>query len=1325
MPRTCDWSPCTVEARATAAQPGCPRATSGLRLIALALWLASGAGTVGAAEPKLLLHFGFDGTVKPVKALGRHEPVQAPEDPRFVRGPQGQAVLLEKERIVCEREGNLELSAGTVLFWMQPVGWSPDQATDTYEWTFAAAGTGAEGDRLQFFKLPQPMLGFFMGQEGHVKQLWHKVGEWEADQWRFFGLTWGTGRMRLFVNGRRVAETSIADENIPVDTGPVLRLQAHLPVAFDELRIYDAPLSEGAIEEHYLRGQAGESVGGPAGDSLRPLIVIPRAATPPTVDGEAKPGEWEATSGIGGYLGIPELLVAKRQTSVRLCYDDANLYLLIESPVCEQPVTNAREHDGPVWSDVSNEILFATTGTGPSPVAQLILNLRDVHFDQRDGDKGWGPEWVSRSEVRDGVWRAEIRIPFAGTCERPPAAGDVWRFNFGHNFQEPTRFTNPAFTLAYADLRAFWRVRFGGDGEWVDMVPSFDGATATVSVRGGLGLPPAGEAEATVEVKRASSRIVDRRRIKSFDAIDGEIVISKGLASQREGRGGALEARFSQRLEDPGDYFARVTAEAGARELFRQVIPFRVQPRLLVTSRTRSKDKRLDVHWEAGGAAFREATVSASLLDAEGRRIKHASEWVSEGRTGVLSFDISGLRSVDYRLVTVVEEGDVSHTLEEEYTCFANAEWIGFAESMRERHSVPAPWKAVEVDEAAVRTLTQELSFGAGPMPSAMRAGDTALLSGPVSLTLRTSTSPFEWSAERTWVERFPDRVTFEQSGAAGDASATVKASVEFDGMTRYDVTIIPSAADTVLEAMVLEVPIRPENATLKYPYRGPYQVWDVLDLPGEVTEEYRESFTPHLWVGNDECGIAWFAESDEHCSLRDDGGFIELKKTRDGVVLRITWVDLPVKLSVPVTITFGLQPTPVRPLPMENWFALRYGSCISSPNMHVTTGYTTGAEYHVKPGVPFPARDPDRARTMVRTTHARPGRHALVYATANGMGGNVPEFRFFEQEWKNPAVCDTWTFASHGYYHWGTCPTVSTLRDFFLWSTAKAIEEYGIDGLYYDYGTVMRTANLDAGCGYLRHGKLRPTWPVFADRELRRLVYQLFMEKKGHAWFVLHNYSQMMAPIASFMTLHLDGESYQRRLGKVGAKITDDYTRLITIPRLRAMFGTQFGTVPYFLPELALSAADHGKDWLKRATRTMIALMLPHGLPIWGFYCEIPELNRYVSAQDRFGFEDSDFVPYYRLGGELRLTPDPDEGKVLVSYWRKPGDLLVVAGNVGTENYAGELLVDRGALLGEAGATLVARDAYDDAGVPTSEGRVRVEIPAKDYVLLRVGVRE
>ena len=49
-------------------------------------------------------------------------------------------------------------------------------------------------------------------------------------------------------------------------------------------------------------------------------------------------------------------------------------------------------------------------------------------------------------------------------------------------------------------------------------------------------------------------------------------------------------------------------------------------------------------------------------------------------------------------------------------------------------------------------------------------------------------------------------------------------------------------------------------------------------------------------------------------------------------------------------------------------------------------------------------------------------------------------------------------------------------------------------------------------------------------------------------------------------------------------------------------------------------------------------------------------------------------------------------------------------------------MLRDCAALFGEAGATLVARDACSNALVPLEDERVRITVSAKDYLLLRLG---
>jgi hypothetical protein len=167
-------------------------------------------------------------------------------------------------------------------------------------------------------------------------------------------------------------------------------------------------------------------------------------------------------------------------------------------------------------------------------------------------------------------------------------------------------------------------------------------------------------------------------------------------------------------------------------------------------------------------------------------------------------------------------------------------------------------------------------------------------------------------------------------------------------------------------------------------------------------------------------------------------------------------------------------------------------------------------------------------------------------------------------------------------------------------------------------------------------------------------------------------------------------------------------------------MFGTQFGTVPYFLPELARNLEDYGSPWLKRATRTMIALFLPHGVPIWGFYCDIDELNRYVAVQDQFGIEAAEFVPYYERPDEVALEPPPGPEAVLVSYWQRPGRLLIVLGNIAEQAYQGRLVL-RAEALGKAPGAVRIVDPCTGRCLTENGLSAAVAVPAKDYQLLEV----
>ena len=121
-------------------------------------------------------------------------------------------------------------------------------------------------------------------------------------------------------------------------------------------------------------------------------------------------------------------------------------------------------------------------------------------------------------------------------------------------------------------------------------------------------------------------------------------------------------------------------------------------------------------------------------------------------------------------------------------------------------------------------------------------------------------------------------------------------------------------------------------------------------------------------------------------------------------------------------------------------------------------------------------------------------------------------------------------------------------------------------------------------------------------------------------------------------------------------------------------MFGVQFGVIPYFL--IRLADRDEGTPEYTKATRTLLAMALPHGVPVWGFYCDIAELNAVLKMQDKFKIGESEFYSCFSEQRELKLVPEKKD-QVLMGYWKKAnGDYLITVGNLTSQSYSGKIQI-------------------------------------------------
>ncbi|MBI4027734.1 MAG: hypothetical protein HY360_22300 [Verrucomicrobia bacterium] len=1265
----------------------------------------------GDSEDALLFHAAFEDSVEAGKAKGHAAPTESPKSLKYVEGIAGKAISLSDERLAYELKDNLEPAHGSVLLWLQPLGWDP-MKNNEYNYFFNACLPGTpNGDKIQFFKLPNPLFYLMLGKEGKVQTMPMEIRSWRKGEWRFFAFTWEDGWMKLYVDGEPAGKSAIAREQLPSQVGDEIYCSIAEATAIDELRIFDKPLAAASVKNYflldYLKRKKAEAPSAaddtnPA-TSMRLKTVVPFVAHPPT----NLPEEWNRATEITGFLEIPSLHLTPRQTRVKLAYDANNLYFRFASKIGQKLKADAKEHDGAVYGDDSFEIFIAPSETARKPLYQFVFNSLDAHYESKDGDCSWNGAWQSRSRVSGAEWEAEAIVPFRELDVAAPRPGDCWQFNLGRNWTHPSAFTTITFNLAYSDVTRFARILFGAANAFIKVDQTLEANEK--GVKGFLSAPGPETFSAVYAVKKPDKPVLDKGGLSSFEAIPGILAVDETKQIQA-GQGDPCAFDFSGKLEAEGQYFSSLRISSPQGEWFNQVTAFEIQRPFAVTLNSLSKDGKLIVAWELNRDIGESFDLSIAFLNSAGKETLARKQKVANARKGELVFDLSSFPEKEYAVQVAAHGSLGSFKQTEKWMSCRNAEWLGFAARQSGKHAVPKPWKPIQIaDDEDIKTSQMEYRFSDQPFPQQIVSGGENLLAAPVALAVKADKQELSFQPEkRKWIEKFPDRAAFRQDLISRDLKVETKVTAEFDGMTRFDVVLSPrKKGGVVISGLVLEIPLKPQFAMLKYPYAGHLQKWSVLDLEGEVQGDWKDCFLPHLWVGNDEKGLAWFAETDEHFKLRDETRAVEIARRSGRIVMRITMVDHPVTVTEPLGYTFGLMATPSRPL-AENWSSMRFASCTSTTSRPmVSTGYTTGPEYHAKPGVPYPASDPDR---FIKSLSKDSNIKNLVYVTSNGAGDNIPEYRYYHQEWKNPAIRDTWTYASRGFFHDGICPASPSWRDFFLSSTAKAIDEYGIDGFYYDYGTVMPDTN-PVYCGYTRDGKQFPTYPIFADRELRKQIYMLFQEKGKAPWFVLHNYSKMMAPLASFCQMVLDGESYQQRLGGVGQKVANDYTQLLTLPRLRAMLGVQFGTAPVFLPEFAAEDRDNPK-----LTRTLIAWMSPLGIQPWGFNCHIAELNQFCAAQDRFGFSASEFFPCWKHRGVFMSR---EKEMPYISFWKKKNSALVAFSNLSGTPFEGGMRVNAESLWGRKANHVTAADGCSGEAIPVKDGTIQLRVDARDYRLV------
>jgi hypothetical protein len=584
-----------------------------------------------------------------------------------------------------------------------------------------------------------------------------------------------------------------------------------------------------------------------------------------------------------------------------------------------------------------------------------------------------------------------------------------------------------------------------------------------------------------------------------------------------------------------------------------------------------------------------------------------------------------------------------------------------FSEAMDQ---VLPPWTEVMaemIDEVVnVSVWGRTYGFAGDPLPTSILTGGEEVLASPVRLVGTVDKNPISWERKGAFLFRKDNaQATISGWQANGSLIVNTTSQVEFDGLMRVDMAIMPQrGASPKLEELWLEIPLKADRATLFHYWPGS---WGSAANSGAIPEEgFAMPFKPFVWLGWEEGGLSWFTESDKGWQPKDANRYIEIVRQGEETLLRLHILDSEPE-RLPLTLTFGFQATPVKPVPKDfHEWRICHGASYGIEKRPVEEGKTvldSMAELGVKTLIFHEHWTP--IQNYWETTHKAELRQLVTECHKRGIKLLLYfgyELSTLAPEWgelSDQVLVKNAQGGLAGGYHrqpeqrdYIVCYN-NRWQDDLVEGVARAMDRYGFDGVYLD-GTIepWGCANELHGCGYRDSaGNLKATYPIFAVRKLMSRLYALIHPRGG---FVnAHQSTCCVTPTLAYCHSYWDGEQFG------GGELAGDPLQKLPLAAFKAEFmGRNFGVPCEFL------VYEKPPQW---TFEHALAFTLLHDVRVrpGGYGRQLEMMSKIWKAMSDFGVSEAEWHPYWR--NQQYVSAEPESVKVSL-YMRESQVLLAVS---------------------------------------------------------------
>jgi len=1258
--------------------------------LSLLIFVFSMGPSLALDSSDLSFYLSFDRGIEADYARGQRAPAEKVRA-NFGRGLFGNALKFGRKGFELKyfTHGNVLPASGAVCFWISPLNWQKVQDGPM------------ENTGQSYFRIGGPMA---MAYNGVVNSKFANINirdshGYKKGQWTFLAASWRQGEFRTYVDGRQAGEKNF-DYELPASLPETFLLGPPWTgssgasekdrTLMDEFMIFNRALSQEEIFALFTRGNTKSirALSGIETEMPPPYAMAPAIQTagklikPPLIDANIGKEEWNGACAFGGFIN-PVTGVVENENEARVLagYDDAKLYLAIDSIAPEEAKdklmwptgvfkSDARGRDREVLEDDAFEFLVSLPRK-KAPVYSIAVNARGAMRDSRDGDASWNAQGVKvKSAGGRKTWKAEVSVPLSELGIAP----DVKEIRF--NVRRIWRMVKHAETFWSVDAKCqpVMGVVHLGSRPAFQMTTLGNLSRGKISFKGKL----SGKPGSTAKLQITCRDISESRDIRFPASGEESFIIEKNY-------GRSTLSGLSYKV-----------ASADGEILAQGTIPFATPSRMKSRLSIYPTRGLLDVHVDSLETEdLQEVSADVSLLR-PGEKTALASGRIKafDKPVSTVRLSIKDIPAGKYEVIAGVKRGGRPlGTVKTVFEKKPKPMWLGNKLGILGR--VPAPWTDMSVKDGSISCWGRQYRWDKTLFPSQVVSNGEELLSSPMRLVMKQrGRETVLTQGKMTVTERSPRRISLKSRGNIGAIAVVVSGWIEYDGLSWFDVALLPPAKSVGIDSLSLEIPFRKKRSILYY--SGSY-----TGKGTGFTGSYPRKGSMYSWLGDDYRGIQYYLHSLRGWVLDDRRNAVDILPGENENVIRFNLINKPFTLTKERSFPLALTATPVRPRPKDlRMWRFTAGGCHMMPlplqpqykyktlaggwnffHWHyfipwgaITNAGQAGWDQWEKTGR-FPV-DKKLADAMWKSRRKEPNFWNTYYMQGPCMWNGSPEYAYWWQEWKpvppmwgrtvepalNPLAPPTpsWTGNREGT----VCPSSSAI-DLSAWLLADTVKHYPITGLYCDGGGVWDCMSPyhggPGGCGYVdEKGKRHTEWQLLSARKYYRRLANIMKEADPTAFFLVHNSgAPIMAAYSSFDAFY-EGEQFAFHIGNTGAY---NYYDWIGLDLYRAEYcGKNFGVPVIMLPEFGVWNKNHplGTIWMDvlghvpdsehleglafvtdSAMSNGNAFMLP--------------LARMQMVEDEFGWDESvKFIGYWENSDYVQLeTANPE--KVVASIYIKP----------------------------------------------------------------------